>query len=117
MNGPDDDLVIPEVSVSEAIRLVTNGSAILLDVREIDEWTAGHAEASHHVPLSSLELSTVPIGRPLVVICRSGNRSGQATRRLTVAGVDAANVVGGMREWEACGHPVVRDDGQPGRVI
>jgi rhodanese-related sulfurtransferase len=90
---------------------------VLLDVREIDEWSAGHAPGALHVPLSRLASESVPAGATVLCICRSGGRSGKATDALRRAGVDAVNVAGGMNAWSAAGLPVVRDDGRPGIVI
>ncbi|MFN8146730.1 MAG: rhodanese-like domain-containing protein [Candidatus Nanopelagicales bacterium] len=107
----------PEVDVAEGVRLVEAG-AVLLDVREPDEWTAGHAPAAVHVPLGSLGSAPVEewVGRRVVVICRSGNRSRTATDALVARGADALNLVGGMRAWEAHGLPVVTSTGDAGRV-
>ncbi|MFZ3492931.1 rhodanese-like domain-containing protein [Streptomyces sp. 5.8] len=94
--------------------------AVLLDVRERAEWTAGHAPGAVHAPLSALMTSDgVPPaaqGRPLVVICRSGHRSRQAVKLLTARGADAIDVKGGMSAWAAAGLPVVDDCGNSGSI-
>ncbi|MBK5222832.1 MAG: rhodanese-like domain-containing protein [Acidimicrobiia bacterium] len=90
---------------------------VLLDVREIDEWAAGHAPGATHVPLSRLTPDVVPSGTTVLCVCRSGGRSGKATEALREVGIDAVNVAGGMNTWAAAGLPVVRADGQPGTVI
>ena len=90
---------------------------VLVDVREHDEWDAGHAPGALHIPLHDLRPESIPAGAAVMCVCRSGNRSGTATRVLRAAGIDAVNVSGGMRSWSAAGFPVVRDDGQPGTVI
>ncbi|MBJ3805860.1 rhodanese-like domain-containing protein [Streptomyces flavofungini] len=95
----------------------------LLDVREDDEWQAGHAEGALHIPMSDFvarfgELTEkAPEGGKVNVICRSGGRSAQVTMYLAQQGLDAVNVDGGMQAWEATGRPVVDDKGQPGTVI
>ncbi|MFE1248992.1 rhodanese-like domain-containing protein [Streptomyces sp. NPDC058735] len=95
----------------------------LLDVREDDEWKAGHAEGALHIPISEFvtrygELTeAAPQNGRINVICRSGGRSAQVTMYLAQQGVDAVNVDGGMQVWEASGRPVVTDDGQPGFVL
>ncbi len=91
------------------------GGAVLLDVREDDEWDAGHAPNAHHHPLGELDAMAVPDG-PLVTICRSGKRSAKAAEQLAAAGRQVTNVEGGMTAWEKTGLPVVTDDGSPGRV-
>jgi rhodanese-related sulfurtransferase len=107
---------IPHVDVHEAARRAESGEALMLDVRENDEWTAGRAPVARHLPLSELRLEQVPTDRPVLAMCRSGNRSGRVTEALVAAGVDAVNVAGGMQAWEQAGLPVVADDGRPGTV-
>ncbi|MFB6959467.1 MULTISPECIES: rhodanese-like domain-containing protein [unclassified Streptomyces] len=95
----------------------------LLDVREDDEWRAGHAEGALHIPLSEFvarygELTeTAPEDGRVHVICRSGGRSAQVAMYLVQQGVDAVNVDGGMQVWAASGRPVVTDEGRPGQVV
>jgi rhodanese-related sulfurtransferase len=95
---------VSEVDVHQATALIANG-AVLLDVREPEEWAAGHAPDAVHVPLGALSPATVPEGR-LVVICHVGGRSAYATAVLCANGYDAVNVAGGMAAWEAAGLPV-----------
>jgi rhodanese-related sulfurtransferase len=93
---------------------------LLLDVREDDEWAAGHAPTAKHIPMSEVvarigEL-TKPEG-PVYVICRVGGRSAQVAQYLDQNGVEAVNVTGGMQAWEAAGKAVVTDSGAAGIVI
>jgi rhodanese-related sulfurtransferase len=92
---------------------------VLLDVREADEWEAGHAPGAQWVPLGDLESARfkIPINRRIVCVCRSGSRSARATAQLAQWGFDAVNLAGGMKAWAAEGYPVVRDDDTPGEVI
>lgn len=106
----------PEIDVREADRLARSGGALLLDVREPDEWHAGHAPAAVHLPLADALAAAVPDDRPVLAICRSGNRSGQAASCLAAAGRDVRNVTGGMKAWAAAGLPVVDGAGRPGAV-
>ncbi|SEE07466.1 Rhodanese-related sulfurtransferase [Streptomyces sp. PAN_FS17] len=80
------------------------------------EWQTGHAPRAVHLPLSALAagagLPAHAQARPLVVICRSGNRSRQAAELLAARGVDAVDVIGGMKEWASAGLPAV--DGRGG---
>ena len=77
--------------------------AYLLDVREDDEWDAGHVPGALHIPLGELgaRYTEIERDRPLFVICRSGNRSAHAAHALAGAGWDARNVADGMRGWQA----------------
>jgi rhodanese-related sulfurtransferase len=88
--------------------------AVLLDVRENDEWAAGHAPSAVHVPMGQIperldELATEFPDRPVRVVCRSGGRSARVTAYLQQAGWDAVNVDGGMRAWAAAGRPMVAE--------
>jgi rhodanese-related sulfurtransferase len=78
----------------------------LIDVREPDEWAAGHAPDAVHIPLGELRVDALPPGETFYMICRSGNRSGVAAKALIKAGVDAVNVAGGMIAWQRAGLPV-----------
>lgn len=85
--------------------------AYLIDVREHDEWQAGHAPEAVHVPMSALpaRLPDVPVGQPLAVVCRVGSRSARVTGWLRSQGYDAVNVAGGMMAWVAAGRPLTTD--------
>ena len=109
---------IPDISAEEAANRVESG-ALLLDVREDEEWAAGHAPGAAHLPLGrlALEIDQVPRDRAIVAVCRVGGRSAKATEALLGAGYDAVNLAGGMQAWDAAGQPVVTDDGTPGQVI
>jgi rhodanese-related sulfurtransferase len=99
---------LPEVPAAS----VPDG-AWLLDVREDDEWAAGHVPGARHIPLGQLSARTaeVPQDHPVFVICRSGARSGRAVQALTGAGWQAVNVAGGMQDWAAAGRPMTTDSG------
>lgn len=94
------------------------GGAVLVDVREKSEWDAGHAPKAKHHPLGGLatSMARLPQDRPLVVVCRSGNRSSRATKMLGKAGFDAVNLTGGMTAWKAAGLPMVNSRGKKGSV-
>ncbi len=67
--------------------------ALLLDVREVDEYESGHAKGSVNIPLFLLptEMSRLDRGKPIVVICLSGARSAQAVNLLKKQGFEAYN--------------------------
>lgn len=106
----------PDRSVQQAFDAAGARQVLLLDVREVDEWTAGHAPGAVHVPLSTLGAAELPTDRPVVAVCRSGNRSEHAAAQLAQAGFEVANMAGGMTAWAAAGLPVVRADGSPGEI-
>ena len=96
---------VPTVDPSEAHD--RGDAVVLLDVREPAEWASGHAPGALHIPLGELTIEALPEGEAVYVICRSGNRSGSATKALVGAGIDAFNVAGGMIAWQRSGLPVV----------
>jgi rhodanese-related sulfurtransferase len=94
--------------------------AYLLDVREPDEWDAGHAPGAHLVPMMEIpaRMAEVPTDADVVVVCRSGARSGQVVSYLMGNGWDnVRNLDGGMQSWAAAGLEVVSEDGRPARVL
>jgi rhodanese-related sulfurtransferase len=109
---------VPDVSAEEGRRLSEEG-AFLLDVRESDEWDAGHAPTATWIPLSDLQAraTELPRDRTIVAICRTGSRSRAVVAALLGAGYEAVNVEGGMREWVAEDFEVVASDGLPGVII
>lgn len=92
------------------------GNQLLVDVREADEWAAGHAPGAVHIPLSQIPEADLPPAEEYLLVCRSGGRSGKAVDALTAIGRPATNVAGGMNAWAADGLPVITDDGSPGFV-
>ncbi|MEU8295750.1 rhodanese-like domain-containing protein [Micromonospora sp. NPDC048909] len=111
MFGPQ----VPTVTVNDLA-----DDIYLLDVREDDEWAAGHAPGAHHLPMMELpsRLAEVPTDQEVAVICRSGGRSAQVVTYLMRNGWEQVrNVAGGMGDWAAAGRPVVAENGQPGRVL
>jgi rhodanese-related sulfurtransferase len=106
---------VPVVTVADL-----DDDAVMVDVRERDEWDAGHAPEAVHIPMADLpgQIEELPLGdRPLAIVCRSGNRSGRAVAWLSQQGVDAVNVAGGMQAWNAAGKPMVAESAGPARVI
>lgn len=85
----------------------------LLDVRENDEWTAGHAPDAVHIRLAELNerSAEIPRDQDVYVICRSGARSAYATNALVGAGWKAINVSDGMTGWAVAGRPMVSETG------
>lgn len=108
---------LPTIDVDDAA--AATGDVVLLDVREYQEWMAGHAPGARHIPMSELphRVDELPTSSRIVCICRSGNRSGRVTAWLVVNGYDAVNMTGGMQRWSGAGHPVHNHAGNPGVVI
>ena len=96
------------ISVLEAAQLVDADDAVLLDVREPDEWRVVRAPGALHIPMRQLSTSAdrLPTGRTIACICHVGGRSAVVAEALVGAGYDAVNVAGGMEAWETAGLPV-----------
>ena len=107
---------IPSITVGDVDDLT---DPLLLDVRELDEYDAGHAPDVVFHPLATIPeaWASLPTDQTILVICRSGARSANATAFLREQGLDAVNLSGGMQAWAAFGLDVVRVDGSHGQVI
>lgn len=104
---------IPTVQVA-----TVPADAVLIDVREQDEWDAGHAEGALHIPIGDFvaRLGEVP-DAPLYVVCRVGGRSAQVVQYLVGQQRQAFNVDGGMFAWEQAGRPMVSSSGEEAYVL
>jgi rhodanese-related sulfurtransferase len=103
---------IPSVTVGQVPDPLPEGVRVL-DVREPQEWAAGHIEGAAHIPLHDLpsRLVEVPEASQLLVVCKVGARSAQAVAWLSRNGHEAVNLEGGMVDWSHAGRSMVRDDG------
>jgi rhodanese-related sulfurtransferase len=91
--------------------------ALILDVRERDEFMRARIDGCLLIPMSQLgaRLFEIPKDRPVLVICASGSRSVNVVGHLLASGwTDVANVAGGISTWERMGLPVTRGPVQPG---
>lgn len=102
---------IPTASVSGVPDPLPDG-LLVLDVREDEEWDAGHIAGSVHVPLMELgaRYAELPAADQTLVVCRVGNRSAYAAGFLLQQGVDAVNLDGGLVAWQRAGRELVTDD-------
>lgn len=92
--------------------------AVLLDVREDDEWQLGHAPGAVHIPLSDVpaRYGELDPDADLYVICRQGGRSLEAVKYLVNLGYEAVNVVGGMVAWQQRGRPLTAEGDEPAKI-
>jgi rhodanese-related sulfurtransferase len=104
MTGQVDNLSIDDIRKG-----LSDNSILLVDVREPNEWEAGHIPGSVLLPLSVFDADAIPDpqGRRIVLSCRSGNRSLKAAAIARAGGVDVdAHYAGGFLDWVAQGGPV-----------
>jgi rhodanese-related sulfurtransferase len=97
-----------ETTIAELIRARAEG-AVVVDVRETDEYVEGHVPGAIHIPLATLPTRTdeVPAAESVFVICRSGQRSLWGAEVFAAQGRAAVSVAGGTLEWIRAGQPVV----------
>jgi rhodanese-related sulfurtransferase len=96
---------VKEVDTVAALQLINHKNAIVLDVREPSEYASGHVLNSKLIPLGKLKERMGELEKyrehPLVVVCRSGNRSGTACYLLAKQGfAQAYNLAGGVQAWQ-----------------
>ncbi|MFM1905842.1 MAG: hypothetical protein RIT32_638 [Actinomycetota bacterium] len=101
------------ISPTEAFKMLEAGTAYGVDVREKSEWDAGHIDGIELNSLSEFSLESLKTDKPIIFICRSGNRSGQVCDALSPTGMSILNLEGGMKAWHAAGLPMVADSGDP----
>ena len=99
--------MLTDVTVDD-LDAARNNGATVLDVRESDEYAAGHVPGAQLLPLGILpvRMQDLPKNEPVYVLCQSGGRSAQAAELLDTAGIDVRNVVGGTSAWIDSGRPV-----------
>jgi rhodanese-related sulfurtransferase len=100
----------PQLDTLAATRLMNDG-AVVVDVREEAEFSTGHLTSAKHIPVGDIDkrISDIPAGKPVLVYCANGTRSGKAAAALKKAGRDQIfNLSGGIAAWKQAGLPVVK---------
>jgi rhodanese-related sulfurtransferase len=109
--------MLKTITPEDAARLLREGGATLVDVREPDEHARERIPSAQNLPLSKFEVAELAVqeGRPVLFHCRSGARTqGNAARLAAKAGLVEAYVVeGGLEAWKRAGLPVEEDRRQP----
>lgn len=101
-----------EVTPSELNDLLRSGKAVLVDVREADEFAAGHVDGALSMPLSGFQPSRLPqlADKMVILTCAAGRRSAMALDKAAAARPDVAtHLGGGMGAWRSAGLPMVQD--------
>jgi rhodanese-related sulfurtransferase len=102
-----------EVGAFDAVQLINRKDAVVIDVRDVGEYEAGHIAGARHVPERQLAERLKELEKfrdqPMIVTCRSGTRSGVAVQVLRRNGFnEAVNLRGGIGAWEQAGMPLKR---------
>lgn len=101
------------VTPTQTTQMINHENAIILDVREMNEYSSGHIVNSVHIPLSNLKTRISELNKyknqKIIVSCRSGNRSSQACASLKKEGFEEVfNLSGGVMAWENASLPLVK---------
>jgi rhodanese-related sulfurtransferase len=96
---------ISAISPEQAAQMQTRQKAVIVDVRENDEWNAGHIAGAIHIPLGEIQNHLADLSQyqnsPLIMQCRSGVRSAKAADILVKAGfTNVHNMSGGLNAWQ-----------------
>ena len=102
---------VPEVGALQAVQLLNRKDAVMIDVREPGEFSAGHAPNAKNIPLAQLDKRIGELekfkNRPAVVVCQAGSRSNAATALLKKAGfAEVVVLAGGINAWQQANMPV-----------
>ena len=116
MNGMDE-AEVAQTQIAD-VPSTFDGTVVLLDVREDDEWQRGHAPGAQHIPMGEVpsRLSEIDADAKLFVVCQAGGRSQRVAQYLARNGYAPVNVNGGMLAWSGAGRPVITDDGGTGVI-
>lgn len=96
---------VPAVSPQQAAKMQSEQNAVIIDVRENDEWNAGHIADAIHIPLGEIENRVTELAKyqnqPVIMQCRSGARSAKAADILAKSGFNNVhNMDGGLNAWQ-----------------
>lgn len=110
----------PTVSVAAALRAISSSDALVVDVRDPEEYAVSHLEGARSLPLAELKSSGWPSGwrrdRPVILYCTAGYRSGIAALLLQEQGLEAKNLMGGILALAQANQPLFDGSGQTWRV-
>ncbi len=110
-----ENIYSTDVSVAEAIDLIKNKNAVIIDVRTPEEFAESHLPEANNFPVDTLSQNIETIkklqrDKPLLVYCRSGKRSARAAEKLKNLGVNSLyNLKGGIKAWSDANNPLVKE--------
>jgi len=109
---------VPTIEVAQVPDPIPAGVTVV-DVREPIEWQYGRIEGAVHIPLTEIpnRAAELPVDQQLLVVCKVGGRSAQATAFLREKGFEAVNLAGGMIDWADDGRAMVSDGGGDPLVV
>ena len=103
---------MPEVTAAEAKQIIDGGSQVV-DVRTDVEFEAGHIRGARHVPVADVQRESAGLAKdqPVVIYCRSGNRSGPVADAFAASGWNAHSIEGGVLAWDEAGFELEPEGG------
>ena len=110
-NNPPEDGKYTNVTVAEGKKMINGGGIYILDVRTKEEYDAGHINGSVLIPLQEIgkRYNEIPRDKKILVYCRTGHRSAQASEMLVKNGFEQVyNMMGGITEWTKAGYEVIK---------
>ncbi len=109
---------VPSVYASDVENLISNGH-LLIDVREDDEWEAGHHKDATHISMGTIEenLSKFSKDNEYVIVCRSGARSARVSNYLLSKDFKVSNLDGGMKALFSVSNNIIDSKGSTGQII
>ena len=109
------NIAVTDVSVAQAVDLINNKNALIIDVRTPEEFAESHLPEANNFPVDTLSQNIETIkklqrDKPLLVYCRSGKRSARAAEKLKNLGVNSLyNLKGGIKAWSDANNPLVKE--------
>ncbi len=99
------------LAVDDFAQRITDPTVVLVDVRTLDEYNAGHIANALNIDVKGADFlekakATLPTDKTIAVYCRSGKRSANAASMLSSAGYKVVNLLGGITAWKEAGNPV-----------
>lgn len=108
-------MTVSAITVQDAKALLDAGEAIMIDVREQDEWDVARIDGTIFAPLSQMpqawEALDLPQGKTVIVQCKSGGRSGRVCEFVGPSAKDGqpvVNLAGGILAWAEAGYPIIQ---------
>ncbi len=111
----ETNIAVTDVSVAQAVDLINNKKALIIDVRTPEEFAESHLPEANNFPVDTLSQNIETIkklqrDKPLLVYCRSGKRSARAAEKLKNLGVNSLyNLKGGIKAWSDANNPLVKE--------
>ncbi|NQV69838.1 MAG: rhodanese-like domain-containing protein [Pseudohongiella sp.] len=101
------------VGPQQAVKLINRSNAIVLDIRDKKEFDTGHIVDSINIPLAKLDQRITELQKhkekPVVVVCKQGQHSADAAKKLQAAGhAEVFKLSGGLTEWKAQSMPLIQ---------